>query len=542
MSRHASPLAGPHPLVTGEEAGAADRAAVDAGDTWDGLLARAGAGLARGVVEELRHRTGGVYGRRALLVAGKGDNGGDAWVAAARLRDRGVACTVLAVHGRDVGMSDHSARARRAWLHSDGASIDGLADRDRLEHALRAADVVVDAVLGTGISGAPREAAADAIDLCNEARVPVVACDVPSGLDAATGTAAGAVVRAHRTVTFGATKRGLALHPGAQYAGVVDVVDLGDHWSVPEPSSGGGWWATSDDVARLWALPPDADKRRRGRVLVVAGSHRYAGAAALCAAAATRSGAGLVTLATTAPRVPVLALEPGVMVVDVPALDPDEDGGAGGPAPSAVDRVLALLEDVDAVVLGPGCGHGAGTRALADALLATDVPLVLDADGLNVFRDDAEALRRSTDAPLLLTPHERELGRLTGVAGDEAAARRHELVPALSDDLGALVVGKGPRTIVADPWWDERHVVTSGGPALGTGGSGDVLAGMLGAAAAATSGRGDHGAVGAAAVATVHRHGMLGDRVAVRTGGRATARDLLDELPLLLEDLVVRDR
>ena len=523
----------PGVLLTGEQAGEADRAAVEAGATWDGLMARAGAALARGVVTELQARAGGVYGRRVLLVAGKGDNGGDAWVAAARLRDRGVHCTVLAVHGVDVGMSDHSARARAAWRASGGRVISGTDDREAIDAVLRQADVRVDAVLGTGISGAPRDEARTGVLFCNDGGRPVVACDIPSGVDAATGAAPGVAVDAVRTVTFGAAKRGLVLHPGAARAGVVDVAPLGPLWDVPRTD----WAATRDRQAVVAPLDADVDKHGRGRVLVVAGSRRYAGAAALCAAAALRAGAGLVTLATTAPREPVLTLEPGVMVVHLPAVDEDVDDGAGGPAPEAVEQVRRLAADADAVVLGPGCGHGPGTRALADELLSGDVPVVLDADGINVFRGEAAALRRGRDdAPLVLTPQHRELGRLTGVDGTEALTRRHELVPELADELGALVVGKGPGTVVTDPWSSATSVLTSGGPALGSGGTGDVLAGMLGATVA-RAWSGDLPTVGRAVVAQVHRHGMLGDRAGAQAGGRATARDLLDELPGLLADL-----
>ncbi len=530
--RRRSAAAGPPGLLlTGDEAGAADRAAVAAGATWDDLLRRAGGALARGVLRELQER-GGVYGRRVLVVAGKGDNGGDGWVAAHVLRDRGVACTVLAVHGVDVETSPHSARAREAWRSSGGRVISGTDDRAAIDAALATADLRVDAVLGTGITGAPRDEALVGVRICNDGGVPVVACDVPSGVDAATGAIAGDAVQAVRTVTFGAAKRGLVLHPGAARAGLVEVASLGPRWRAGARD----WWATADRLARLSAPSADADKHARGRVLVVAGSRRYGGAAALAATAAVRAGAGLVTLATTAPREPVLVLEPGVMVVELPALDPSEDDGAAGPAPAAADRVAELAQDADAVVLGPGCGHGPGTRAVADALLDGPRPVVLDADGINVFRGEADALRRSHDAPpLLLTPQHRELGRLVDRPGDEALAARHDLVPRLAEDLHALVVGKGPGTVVHDPWSSETWVTTAGGPALGTGGSGDVLAGMLGATVAAAW-DGDLPGVGRAAVGTVHLHGMLGDRVGAATGGRATARQLVEALPALLAE------
>lgn len=550
-------------LVTGDEAGAADRRAVDAGDTWDGLLARAGHALAGGVLTELRARADGVYGRRVTLLAGKGDNGGDAWVAAARLRDRGVACTVVAVHGVAVDTSSHTARARARWVTSGGRVLDGIGDRARLVETLDECDVVVDAMLGTGIRGAPRDPVAAVIEVLAELQEdgapPVVACDVPSGVDGDTGAIAGEAVDAVRTVTFGACKRGLVLHPGAAHAGVVEVADLGPRWTLDldrEPTPDEPDWSVTETPfdGRIDRLRVDEDKRARGRVLVVAGSERYAGAAVLAAAAAVRAGAGLVTLATTAPREPVLATEPGIMVVSLPSLDAGDDDLAGGPSVAAVDTMRTLAADADAVVVGPGLGHGPGTRAVVDALLPLDVAIVADADALNVYRGDAASLRRDPGLPpLVLTPHHRELGRLVEVDGDEALARRHELVPALAATLDAIVVGKGPGTVVANGRGDVT-VVTSGGPALGTGGSGDVLAGLLGAIVA----RGWHHHqrtapewfddgprewarlfVDVDVVDAVHLHGLLGELVGERTGGRATATGLVEALPGLLAEQVV---
>lgn len=525
------------PLITGAQARQADEAAVARGDSWDGLMARAGHGLAASVVDELRGRTGGVYGRRVLVVVGKGDNGGDGWVAARHLRERGIRVTVLAVHGVDVATSDHSGRAREVCLASGGRVLDGLGDGDAVDAELAAIDLRVDCVLGTGVRGAPRDEAATAVAVCNDGGGPVVAADVPSGLDADTGAAPGGVddlrgvVRAVRTVTFGARKRGLALHPGADIAGRVDVVDLGPRW---RPEGRGEWSLVTDGDVRPTPLGAGTDKHGRGRVLVVAGSRRYAGAGALSAAATVRAGAGLVTLATSGPCDPVRALEPGVMAVRLP----DDGTAVGGPSADALDAVVELAADADVAVLGPGCGYGHGTRVLADALLGSDLDLVLDADGLNVFRGDADALGDHTGR-LVLTPHHRELARLVdpGTGGDEALARRHELVPDLADRLDAIVVGKGPATVVAAR--DGVCVTTSGGPALGSGGTGDVLAGLVGAWLAGPDGR-DPGRGGQAAsvAAAVQLHGMLGDRAGARSGGRATAADLLDVLPGLLAELV----
>lgn len=542
------------PLVTGAQAGEADRAAVAAGATWDGLLARAGGGLARVVLDLLRQRSGGVYGRRVLVAVGKGDNGGDGWVCADRLRARGVAVTVLAPHGVEVDTSAHTRRARAHWLGTGGrveTHAEAYADRwPRLaRHDLP--DVAVDCLLGTGATGAPRRAVAPAVRVLRglrQARTGIVACDVPSGVEADTGRVADPdlAVVADRTVTFGAAKRGLVLDPGREHAGSVEVVDLGPSWSLPEdpfggPGQVGAWFATGDALAAPRPWDSTDDKRARGRVLVVAGSARFGGAAALCGRAALRTGAGLVTVATSGPTAAVLADEPALMVRGLIAAD-DE---VGGPAAGAVDAVLDALVDITAAVVGPGLGHAPATRDVVEAVIGAspDGPdqrvVVLDADGCNVFRHDVEGLARAVarGVRLVLTPHERELARLLDVEVPGTAAERVELARQVVDRTGAIVVAKGPATVVVGPD-APTFVGTSGGPALGTGGSGDVLAGMLGAVLARDRSRGSDTVQHVAG--TVHLHGLVGEAAGARSAGRSTATDLLDVLPGVLAGLATR--
>jgi hydroxyethylthiazole kinase-like uncharacterized protein yjeF len=426
-----------------------------------------------------------------------------------------------------------------------------------LSRRLEDQPVIVDCLLGTGVVGAPRGVIADAIDrlaiVAQNPGVAVIACDIASGVHADSGAIAGRVVRADVTVTFGAAKRGHALHPGASLAGRVIVSGLGDGWAVASmraPDRAAVAYATDDAAARVAPWPVSTDKVARGRVLLVAGSRRYTGAAVLAGAAAVRAGAGLVTVATAADRGVLLGREAGMMVHQL-----DDDGtDVGGPAASAAPWLRDAVPASDVVVVGPGLGHGAGARAVVEAVMDAASPgqtVVLDADALNVFRHDAASLRRrpldvrelhaahEAGCNLVLTPHMRELARLldvdvASVEEDRVAAARQ-----LADLTGAIVVAKGPGTLVLASG-EAMAVVTSGGPALGTGGTGDVLAGMLGAdlAAAARSGLGGGSGAHVHDVAmTVHRHGMLGDRAGARSGGRATAADLLGLLPGLLADL-----
>jgi ADP-dependent NAD(P)H-hydrate dehydratase / NAD(P)H-hydrate epimerase len=506
--------AGAVPLLDAAGARRGDEAAVAAGDSWRGLMARAAGHLARGVLAE----GGRSYGLRVVVVVGKGDNGGDGWAAAARLAAAGAHVEVVAVDGVDTEVSDATAAFRAAWRRGGGRALVGT---EPLGASLARADVAVDCLLGTGARGAPRGPAGEAVAALRRAAdsgTPIVACDVPSGVAADDGRVEGDAVRAHRTVTFGARKRGLLLHPGAAHAGRVVVGDLGpDH--DPGPCS---WWALTDAGAAPPTLAVDADKRARGVVLVVAGAVGTSGAAALAATGALRTGAGLVTLGVPDPVRPEVAArtDAGVMVRGLPA---DAEGALGGEG-------LPDLAGVDAVVAGPGLGHGAGVAAAVADLRASAPRLVLDADALNVHRDDPSALADHA-GDLVLTPHERELARIGGGDdGRDAWAARAERVPELAARYRATIVAKGPGTLVAAP--DGRvWVCPAGGPALGSGGTGDALAGILGAAVARAED------VPLAVARAVWWHAVAGQRAGHDRAGRATATDLLSALPGVLGDL-----
>ena len=506
------------PLLDAAGARAGDEAAVEAGDTWAGLMDRAAGHLARGIVAAGGHG----YGLRVAIVVGKGNNGGDGWAAARRLREHGAMAWVVAVDGSDVEVSDEAAANRAAWIDGGGRTSDGLAD---LDAALTWSDVAVDALLGTGTRGAPRGAAGAGVAALRRAHTAgtvVVACDIPSGVDADDGSAApDAAVVADVTVTFGGLKRGLLLHPGAAHAGRVRVGDLGPRYDPGE--------TTWDVLAPAGATPTrwDAatDKRGRGTALVVAGASGTSGAAALTASGALAAGAGLVTAAVPATvRTDVAAgADPGVMVHALPA---DEQGAVD----AAAVHALPNLDAVDVVVAGPGMGYGPGAAAVVAALRRDARRLVLDADALNVHRDAPEALAEHR-GDLVLTPHERELARIGGGSdGHDAWEHRVERTPALARSLDATIVVKGPGTMVVAP--DGRvWVCPLGGPELGSGGTGDALAGIIGAAIAVADD------VPLAVAQAVWWHAAAGEAAGRRAAGRATATRLLGELPAVLAGL-----
>ncbi|MFA9446156.1 NAD(P)H-hydrate dehydratase [Egicoccus sp. AB-alg6-2] len=507
------------PLLDAAGARAGDEAAVAAGGTWDGLMERAGGHLARAVVR----LAGRGYGLRVAILVGKGDNGGDGWVAARRLAAHGAQAWIVASHPADVEVSAASGGNRDRWVAAGGRVSWHL---DDLEAALDWCDVAVDALLGTGVSGAPRGAvgeAAAALLRARQAGVPIVACDVPSGVGSDDGAAPDGAVVADLTVTFGARKRGLLLHPGAAHAGEVVVGDLGPGWEAPT----GTWTALTAHGAAPEPLGVAADKRERGAVLVVAGAVGTSGAAALCSAGSLAAGAGLVTVAVPEPvRAEVAVHHPSAMVRGLPV---DDDGAL---SPEAVDA-LPDLEGFDAVVAGPGLGHGDGAAAVVAHLRRGARRLVLDADALNVHRDDNDALAEHRGA-LVLTPHERELARIGGGSdGEQAWADRVIRVPELAARYRATVVAKGPGTMIAAP--DGRVWVTpNGGPALGSGGTGDVLAGIV---AAAIAGAADDDDVPRRVAQAVWWHAAAGVRAGGDRAQRATAVDLLDALPAVLGEL-----
>ncbi|MGH2945463.1 MAG: NAD(P)H-hydrate dehydratase, partial [Solirubrobacteraceae bacterium] len=421
------------------------------------LMERAGEGLARVIAQ--RAPAG-----RIAIVCGKGNNGGDGLVAARLLRQAGREVDVLAVWPAQWMQGDAQEQARRLPGAEPAAFETGRLDR---------AHVIVDALLGTGSTGAPRDPAAEVIQAMNAAKAPVVAADVPSGVDASTGEVAGPAVRAVATATFHRAKPGLWVHPGKECAGEVEVIEIGIPRGGPaKPETGLIGAAVLRDMPRR---TPASTKFSSGNVFVIGGSTGLTGAPAMAALAAMRAGAGYVTVAAPAslePTFSVRLLE--AMMVGLP-----EDGGAI--TAEAVEPTLKAIRRADAVVLGPGLGRGPEAQAYARELFErVDVPLVIDADGLNAlagcFPEDLPGRRW----PTILTPHAGELGRLLEIDSGEIARARLEHARAAAARSRSFVVLKGDDTIVAAP--TGRVAISRGGaPALATAGTGDVLSGVIGA-------------------------------------------------------------
>ncbi|HWE13972.1 MAG TPA: NAD(P)H-hydrate dehydratase [Solirubrobacteraceae bacterium] len=492
------------PLLDADQQRAADRWAIEErGIPSIALMERAGAGLAD--VVRARAPAG-----RVVVVVGKGNNGGDGLVAARRLRDEGREVVVLLLAEADELRGDARANLER---------LSGPAPQPFAPAALAGAAAVVDAILGTGFSGEPREPARTAIAAINAqaGASVVVACDVPSGVDGSTGEIAGEAVRAHATATFHAAKPGLWISPGKVHAGDIHVLDIGIPEDAPvEPSIGLIDPAAIDEVPRRGG---DSTKFAAGAVVVCGGSTGLTGAPSMACESAMRAGAGYVTALVPA-SLNIVFEQRLLEVMSVPL--PDVDGSL---APDALDIVLERAERAGALVLGPGLGREDGAFELARAVAQrAGIALLVDADGLNAHAGRLGSLA-GRSAPTVLTPHAGELARLLECDSAEVAAHRLRCARRAAAEAQAIVVLKGDDSIVAAP--DGRAAVSRGGaPALATAGTGDVLSGIVGAF---LSKRMDPFVATCAGVFVHARAGQLAAR-AIGTEG-VIARDVIELLP-----------
>lgn len=445
------------PVATPEEMAAVDAAAPEPVDV---LVGRAGAATARLALDML----GGTYARRVVVVAGKGNNGNDGRDAARRLARRGVRVQVMSAdHGAGMG-------------------------------PLPPTDLIIDAAYGTGFRGEYQ--APDAGD------TPVLAVDIPSGVDGLTGAASGRPATAQRTVTFAALKPGLLFHPGRALAGEVTLADIG-----LDVSSARTGLVEAVDVADWLPERPATAHKWQSALVVVAGSPGMTGAAHLASAAAQRAGAGMVRVAS-----PAVGVDPGLPTEAV--------GVPGCEGPNWDEDVVGQLDRAHALVVGPGLGLADTTTAAVRRLVAaaSDCAILVDGDGLTALERDAADVLRGREVPAVLTPHD---GEFTRLAGEPPGPDRVDSARRLAEHLAAVVLLKGPTTVVAHPDGRARLVI-AGDQRLATAGTGDVLSGIVGALLA----RGADPFAAAAAGAWLHgKAAMAGPAEGL------IARDLVDAIP-----------
>ncbi len=485
------------------------------------LMEHAGRGAADVILDVLGARR---RGARVTIVCGKGGNGGDGFVAARWLKRAGVQPSVWMTDVEAEIRGDAAQKLRE--LRRVGVRPRPVDDEARLAAHLAKAELIVDALLGTGTRGAPSGLIAHMIEQINAAGRPVIALDIPSGVAADGGPIAWPAIRATLTATFAGLKRGLLMGPGAELAGRVRVVPIG----IPEHEVARGIAVFTVDRADVAALFPDrpreAHKGTYGHLLVVGGSRGKTGAAALAARAAMRAGAGLVTVATAASQQPVVA----ALLLESMS-EPLPETAVGTIGCEAVEAIEQLADRRDAVALGPGLGLEADTQDAARGLIGDLArPMVVDADALSALAGHLELLRAAR-APRCLTPHPGEMARMLGATVADVQRDRIECARAFAAEHGVHVLLKGAATVLGDP--DGRVFLNpTGNPGMASGGMGDVLTGVLGALLA----RGVDPA--SAQRGAAYLHGLAADLAAGEVGQEALiAGDVIEALPRALRAL-----
>jgi NAD(P)H-hydrate epimerase len=513
-------------IVTAEEMKTLDKAAIEEYGI-SGLVLMENAG--RQAVELIRSVLGEVRGKVITIFIGKGNNGGDGLVMARHLLNMGAEVKVLSMVNLEE-ISGDAAVNLDIWRkmdqkvfslhHGDGINIVKL--------VLMNTDMIVDAIYGTGFRGSIAEKAGRIIEALNGSGRPILAVDIPSGLEADTGRISGACIRADYTVTFGLPKLGLILEPGAGYTGQLNIADISIPAVLVEKTAPQRFLITAELVKEwLPSRPNLAHKGNFGRVLVVAGSRGMTGAACLTGESALRAGAGLVTVAV--PETLHEIMEEKLTEV---MTSPLPDTGKGSLSRGARQRILSLLEKADVLAIGPGLSQATEVIALVRELLPhVKVPCVLDADALNALAGSGDILRK-VQAPVVITPHPGEMARLLGMTPKEIQQDRIAAAVQAAERWSVTALLKGARTVVAAP--DGAIFINpTGNPGMATAGSGDVLTGVV----ASLIAQGVETARAAAAGAYIH--GLAGDLAAREKGMMGLiAGDILSTLPAAARELV----
>ncbi len=511
-------------LVTAKQMQDMDRKTIyDFGIPGRVLMENAG----RGAVDFLLETFGSLNLKKIAVLAGRGNNGGDGFVMARHLMEKGLTVTVYLFASPDAVLGDagsNMALFEKLSARSPGSALvciqnesDFQAQIPRLRHQ----DLFIDALLGTGLNSDVRGVIRAAIEFLNTSGKPVFSVDLPSGLNADTGRPMGIAVRASATATFAFAKAGQILFPGNDHTGALRVIDIGIPGYLADEESLNLSLMETQDIAALFAPRAfDGHKGHYGHLLVLAGSPGKTGAAALCANAAMRCGTGLVTLGVAHSLNPMM--EP--LVVE-PMTHPLPETNPGYLCHSGLGQIMTLLSGRQALALGPGIGTREETRKLVRGLIkACTSPLVMDADALNGIADDPDILKEKA-GPVILTPHPGEMARLCRISAPSVQADRLGTARRFAAEYGVVLVLKGARTLIALP--DGTVFITpTANPGMASGGMGDVLTGMI--AGLCAQGLAPHDA----ARAGVYVHGLCADRLAERTGPFGfTASDMVRSIP-----------
>lgn len=414
---------------------------------------------------------------RVAILAGPGNNGGDGFVIARHLNNWGVHTQVYLFSSIDDVKGDAQANLQ-VWLNMGGELVEVIYKGDfaRVKKEFSGSSLIVDAIFGTGLNSEVRGHLGDVIPFINSLPQPVMAVDIPSGLDATKGMVLGAAIQATLTTTFGLAKIGQVIEPGARYVGKLEVIDIGIPRNLIEEANIKTHLIDPDelDLRLLAPRPVQAHKGDYGHLFVLAGSPGKTGAAAMVCHGALRTGTGLVTLGIPASLNPILEVK-----LTEAMTEPLPDTAAGFLSTAAVGRIKQLLEGKTAVALGPGISTQPEVQELLlDIIPEVTVPLVIDADGITALATRPEILKKCKGT-IVLTPHPGEMARLVGTTTQKVQEDRIGVAQGFASAYGCIVVLKGNRTVIAAPE-GEVYINPTGNPGMASGGTGDVLTGMIG--------------------------------------------------------------
>ncbi len=485
---------------------------------------------AKKVVDEIAAIFGGsAAGRKILLLAGKGNNGGDALAAAGILDTAGARVFLFLLANRNEISGDALLHLNK--LKNTGVMLRELLDEGQialLNERLSESELVIDGIFGTGFRGKPEGIAKAAIEAVNNTNIPIVAIDIPSGLNGGTGEVPGACVKAAVTVTFCLPKLGMVLNPGCAQVGRLVVADIGIPAEAVNQMIINRHVIDRELVAEI--IPKrfnDSSKGDYGKVFLVTGSTGMAGSGCLSANAAMRTGAGLVYVGVPAGLSPIYSTK-----LTEPIIIPLRDKGSGSLSAAGTGEIIKAMDRMDAAAIGPGLSVDDEIVEIVRAVIkGSRIPLVLDADALNAAARDI-AMLKLRKAEMVITPHPGEMARLTGLTISEVQNSRLKVASEFAVNHGVTVVLKGARTVVALPE-GALYVNTTGNAGMATAGAGDVLTGII----VSLMGQGVKPAD--AAIAGVYLHGLAGDAAAGKKGLHGMiAGDIIEEMPYIIKGML----
>ncbi len=481
----------------------------------------------RGAVHVMASHFPRLSSMRVAILCGRGNNGGDGFVIARCLMARGGTGRAYLLSKKERLKGD--AKTNLDIFLRSGATVQEIPNSERFEalkEEIASHDLFVDAMFGTGLNSKVSGLYAEVIDYLNRSGRPIVAVDIPSGLDANTGKPLGTCIKATVTATFGLPKLGLVIHPGLAYVGKLEVVDIGIPCTLVVEEGINNHLIEEDEIREILDClrPPESHKGDYGHLLAIAGSVGKTGAAAMACESAMRVGAGLVTLGIPESLNPIMEAKlTETMTHPLPETTP--------PALSldAFEPILSLAKGKSAVIMGPGISTTPETMALVlKVVRSLSLPMVIDADGIAALSTDRGTLRK-TKGPIMLTPHPGEMARLLETSPRQVQENRIDVAREVAIDFGCHVILKGARSVISTPS-GEVFINPTGNPGMASGGMGDILTGMIGGFVCQGLGFTD------AARAATYIHGLAGDLAASKKGQRSLiATDLMEHIPVLLK-------